>query len=119
MTDNTIDAIPAAMFEALRNLLAVCADPKRSSQLLTDLEARVKAAKQAEHRAATQRDRASVESAREAASLDERREQLAAKSRDLTSREAQVAQREKQVERVVQRDPNIFGTLTRESHNGG
>jgi hypothetical protein len=119
--DSSIDAIPAVMFEALRNLLAICADPKRSAETLTALEARAKTAKQAENRLGTVRERASIEAAREAALLDERRATLTKRAHELMVRESMVAEAEKQIERgkIVHRDPAMVATgLTRDFGDG-
>lgn len=120
MSDDSLDAITPDTFAMLRDLIAVLADPKRTNEKLVELEARIKDARKAEQRAATLRERASIETARETALLDERRGQLAAKSRELTARESMVSVREKAVERakVAPHDGTTFGGLTREFVDG-
>ena len=121
MSDDSLDAITPDTFAMLRDLIAVLADPKRTNEKLVELEARIKDASKAEQRAATLRERASIESARETALLDERRGELAAKkSRELTARESMVSVREKAVERakVAHHDGTTFGGLTREFVDG-
>jgi hypothetical protein len=117
MTDS-IDTISSDAFAALRDVIAVLADPKRTHEKLVELEARIKDAKKAEHRAATVRERLSIEAARERQELDERRGELAKKGRELLAREMQVDQREKTVERIMHRDPIGPGGLTREVYDG-
>jgi hypothetical protein len=116
MTDSRIDAISSDTFAMLRDLLAVLADPKRTHEKLAELEARIKDAKKAEQRTATIRERASIDTARETALLDERRGELAKKARELLSREAYVSEREKALERtkVTHHDGTTFGSLVRE-----
>jgi hypothetical protein len=118
--DSSIDMVPPEAFEALRNLIAVLADPKRCAETLAELEKRVTEARKAEHRAATVRDRHNIEVARENSLLDERRGELAKKTRELITREAYVAEREKALERakVAHHDGKLFGGLARELSDG-
>jgi hypothetical protein len=99
MTDNSLDSITPDTFAALRNLIAMLADPKRCAETLAELEKRVTEARKAEHRLNTTRDRHNIEVARENALLDERRGELARKSRELLTREAAVDAYEKRIAR--------------------
>ena len=95
------------------------ADPKRCAETLAELEKRVAEARKAEHRLNTMRERHNIESARENALLDERRSELAKKSRDLTTREAYVSEREKALERAkVVNYAGPVGGITREFSDG-
>jgi hypothetical protein len=116
-----IDTISADTFAMLRDLLAVLADPKRSAETLAEVERRESLARKAEHRSQTVIDRHNVQIARDNAELDQRRDQLGAKSRELTSREAMVDAREKTLERakVTHHDSTLFGGLTREEFVDG
>ena len=116
MSDDAIDAIPAEAFAFVRDLIAILADPKRSREVLDELERRESLARKQEHRTATVIDRHNVQMAKDRDELDLRREQLAKKGRELASREAYVAEREKALERakVTHRDSSLFGGLVRE-----
>jgi hypothetical protein len=117
MTDDSrIDAIPAEAFKALANLLALVANPKATAETLADLEKRLTDARKQEHRAQTIIDRHNLAMAKDRDELNERREQLAAKSRELTGRESMVAERERALERakVTHHDGTTFGSLVRE-----
>jgi hypothetical protein len=115
MTD-VVDAITPDTFAMLRHLITVLGDPKRSSEVLAELEARIKAAKQAENRLGTVRERHDIAMAKDRQELEERRDQLNKRGRDLVSREAMVDQREKTLERITRRNTTLVGPggLTRE-----
>jgi hypothetical protein len=117
---NSLDAIPADTFAMLRDLIAILADPKRSTEVLTELESRAKAAKAAENRLGTVRERHEIAMARERQELDERRGNLAKKASELMMREAEVNAREKTLERarIIHRDPAMLTGLTREIGDG-
>jgi hypothetical protein len=118
--DSNIDMVPPEAFEALRNLLAVMADPKRCAETLAELEKRVTEARKAEHRLNTMRDRHNVESVRENSLLDERRGELARKSGELARREAHCAERERQLERSkIVNYVGVVGGITREFDGSG
>jgi hypothetical protein len=98
----------------------VLADPKRTHEKLAELEARIKDAKRAEHRAGTVAERLSIEAARERQELDERRDQLAKRARDLTSREAAVDVYERKIARdKIMNYAGVVGGITREDVSDG
>jgi hypothetical protein len=120
MSDDSLDSITPDAFAALRNLIAMLADPKRCAETLAELEKRVTEARKAEHRLNTTRERHAIELARENALLDERRGELARKARELTTREAYVAERERALERAkIVNYAGEVGGITREFVDGG
>jgi hypothetical protein len=109
-----------ATFDLVRNLITVLAHRPKSTRLLNELGRKIADAKAAEAKLAAERDAFEQASSKTRAELDERAARLRLKEISIYDREARLAADQQIVEQMKatlrerHRDPNLFGTITRE-----